>query len=498
MNKTITWAIHYTGTGENIPKDVQQPVNFTQSGIIDKVTGQWIKPLTWSATKQDVAEVRTPVINGYHVTNVDKVTLHNDDNSYTVTVTYAPNGKIIPVDPNCKPIPNAPTPQYPTDPNIPGWTPSQLTVTPVDPGTDTDVVYHVPAKDEGVVNVIVTDTTTGQNLTDYGWASGTQKTVTKVDFDKPGTIKKLEDAGYKVTNPDVTVPGEVTKGTTNVVIKVEHQIVPVTPDKPGNGLKNTDLTKTVTETVHYVGVGDQTPTDKTTQLHFTGTAYYDAVTGKWTDANGHELKDQTKNITWTAKDGNKFAAVATSTVDGYTAKVQDDYDDGNGNVKELSNIEPTSGNIDVTVTYSKNGQPTTPTNPENPNTPTNPEKPTDNPNGPETPVNPGTPTNSNTSNGQLAPVYPGTSTSTGLNTPTSPTSPMNLANSGATSATVQPLANSGAGYAMSNNQHAATAQGGTSLPQTGNNDAVSAAALGLMALAAATGLDLGVAKKRHE
>lgn len=76
---------------------------------------------------------------------------------------------------------------------------------------------------------------------------------------------------------------------------------------------------------------------------------------------------------------------------------------------------------------------------------------------------------------------------------------MNLANSGATSATVQPLANSGAGYAMSNNnQHTATAQGGTSLPQTGNNDAVSAAALGLMGLAAATGLGLGVAKKRHE
>lgn len=521
MNKTITRTIHYTDAGENIPKDVQQPVNFTQSGVIDKVTGQWIKPLTWSATKQDVAEVRTPVINGYHVTNVDKdsqdnanvdkVTLHNDDNSYTVTVTYAPNEKIIPVDPNGKPIPNAPTPQYPTDPNnlakvtpdepvpnIPGWTPSQPTVTLKNPGKDTEVTYNVPTKDEGVVNVIVTDTTTGQNLTDYGWTSGTQKTVTKVDFDKPGTIKKLEDAGYKVTNPDVTVPGEVTKGTTNIVIKVEHQIVPVTPDKPGNGLKNTDLTKTVTETVHYVGAGDQTPTDKTTQLHFTGTAYYDAVTGKWTDANGHELKDQTKNITWTAKDGNKFAAVATPTVDGYTAKVQDGYDNGNGNVKELSNIEPTSGNIDVTVTYSKNGQPTTPTNPENPNTPMNPEKPTDNPNGPETPVNPGTPTNSNTSNGQSAPVYPGTSLSTGLNTPTSPTSPMNLANSGATSATVQPLANSGAGYAMSNNQYTATAQGGTSLPQTGNNDAVSAAALGLMGLAAATGLGLGVAKKRHE
>ncbi|WP_225432260.1 hypothetical protein [Limosilactobacillus reuteri] len=50
-----------------------------------------------------------------------------------VTVTYAPNGKIIPVDPNGNPIPNVPTSQYPTDPTkvvpnktvptVPGYTP---------------------------------------------------------------------------------------------------------------------------------------------------------------------------------------------------------------------------------------------------------------------------------------------------------------------------------------------------------------------------------------
>lgn len=72
----------------------------------------------------------------------------------TTVVHYLPNGKIVPVNPNGNPIPNAPTPQYPTDSNnptkvvpnepvpvIPGYTPSESTVTPVDPGQDTPVVY---------------------------------------------------------------------------------------------------------------------------------------------------------------------------------------------------------------------------------------------------------------------------------------------------------------------------------------------------------------------
>lgn len=347
MNKTITWAIHYTGTGENIPKDVQQPVNFTQSGVIDKVTGQWIKPLTWSATKQDVAEVRTPVINGYHVTNVDKdsqdnanvdkVTLHNDDNSYTVTVTYAPNGRIIPVDPNGKPIPNAPTPQYPTDPNnpakvtpdepvpnIPGWAPSQPTVTPVDPGTDTDVVYHVPAKDEGVVNVFVHDNTTGQNLINYYWTSGTENVGTKVNYDKSSTIKELVNSGYKVLNPEVTIPGEITKGEQNVTIYVEHTTTTVTPKIPGNpdepvdptnpngpkypgGTDINSLKKTGTQTIHYVGAGDKTPADNKQSFDFTKTITFDNVTGKIINDSGWNVANHT------------FGNVDTPVVPGYHA-----------------------------------------------------------------------------------------------------------------------------------------------------------------------------------
>ncbi|MGM9907964.1 mucin-binding protein, partial [Limosilactobacillus sp.] len=368
LKKTGTQTIHYVGAGDQNPADNKQSFDFTKTITFDNVTGKIISDSGWNVTSHTFGRVDTPVVQGYHAdkASAGETTVTPTDLTKEVIVNYAPNGKIIPVDPNDQPIPDAPTPQYPTDPTdptkvtpdepvptIPGRTPDQPTVTPTDPGKDTHVIYRVPTKDEGVVNVIVHDTTTGQNLPDYDWTSGTQETGTAVDYNKAATLTNLRKAGYKVINPDVTIPSEIAKGTVNVVIYVEHQIIPVTPDKPGNGLKDTDLTKTVTETVHYTGAGDQTPADKTAQLHFTGTGYYDAVTGKWTDASGHELADQTKNLTWTAKDGQNFAVVVTPHIDGYTSTVQDGYDDGNGNVKAISGIDQTSNNIDVTVTYTK-------------------------------------------------------------------------------------------------------------------------------------------------
>ncbi|MFA7716078.1 hypothetical protein ABMX53_04175 [Lactobacillus acidophilus] len=63
-------------------------------------------------------------------------------------------------------------------------------------------------------------------------------------------------------------------------------------------------------------------------------------------------------VTWTAENGNKFAVVVTPTLEGYTPSVQSGYDDGNKNVKEINNITPDSGNVEVTVTYNKNNVPT--------------------------------------------------------------------------------------------------------------------------------------------
>uniref|UniRef100_UPI00272B1C6B mucin-binding protein n=1 Tax=uncultured Ligilactobacillus sp. TaxID=2837633 RepID=UPI00272B1C6B len=101
------------------------------------------------------------VIDGYYLKAVSdnaKGTFGKDD--VTVTFTYAPLGKVVPVDPEGNPIPGADQPQYPNDPqdptkggetpipDVPGYhpqDPDKTTITPDKPGEDTPVVY---VKDE--------------------------------------------------------------------------------------------------------------------------------------------------------------------------------------------------------------------------------------------------------------------------------------------------------------------------------------------------------------
>ena len=164
LEKTVTRTITYVGAGDKTPKEVVQSVNFTASGELDKVTGKWIKELTWTPDQSTLASVSTPVVAGYHVVsvsadskdgvNVDSISVNHDSKDSKVIVVYAENGHIIPVDPNGKPIKNVPTPPYTTDPHnpakvvpnepvpvIPGYTPERSTVTPPNPGEDTPVIY---------------------------------------------------------------------------------------------------------------------------------------------------------------------------------------------------------------------------------------------------------------------------------------------------------------------------------------------------------------------
>ena len=99
----------------------------------------------------------TPVVNGYHADKktAGGLTATVADPNVEETVTYTPNAKIVPVDPNGNPIPSADTPTYPTDPtdptkvvpnepipDVPGYTPVDPSpVTPTDPGKDTPVPY---------------------------------------------------------------------------------------------------------------------------------------------------------------------------------------------------------------------------------------------------------------------------------------------------------------------------------------------------------------------
>ena len=56
------------------------------------------------------------------VTESDSIVVPVLVSNMTATFTYAKLGKIIPVDPEGNPIPDAPTPQYPNDPTDPGKT----------------------------------------------------------------------------------------------------------------------------------------------------------------------------------------------------------------------------------------------------------------------------------------------------------------------------------------------------------------------------------------
>ena len=156
-DSTQTITYHYSdGSQPDSTKTETNNDTFTKTVTVDKVTGKIVSETPWTGSHTfDSSNV--PVVNGYHsdkrTVGGKTATVNNPD--VTDTVTYTPNGKIIPVDPSGNPIPNVPTPTYPTDPNdptkvvpnepvpnVPGMTPETPTVTPADPTKDTPVVYN--------------------------------------------------------------------------------------------------------------------------------------------------------------------------------------------------------------------------------------------------------------------------------------------------------------------------------------------------------------------
>lgn len=196
---TATRTISYQDTnGDKVQdangKDINpviQTVNFYGEGYEDLATGKLVTldkdhhigldkngkavlgTLTWVGPdgKEDTgswAGKTSPVVDGYHIKGVDKDSkngvdvdpvdkFNHEKVGYTVTVTYEPNGYIIPVDPSGNPIPGIPEKQYVTDPDDPSkvvpdedvpkdpngkYTPDKDKVTPEDPSKDTPVVYN--------------------------------------------------------------------------------------------------------------------------------------------------------------------------------------------------------------------------------------------------------------------------------------------------------------------------------------------------------------------
>ena len=331
--KDVTRKIHYTGAGKATPKDPDpEKVHFTAKGIHDKRTDELVTldkdnhivldnngkavlgTLTWVGPdgKEDTGSwtgKTSPVVGGYHIKGVDRDSKNGVDvdpvddldhkkDDYTVTVTYEPNGHIIPVYPNGKQIPKVDHPQYTTDPNnkkgvkpntsvpnVPGYTlthnPAQgttkdgkknpLTVTPKTPAGDTDVVYTPNGHIIPVYPDPTDPTKPGQTIpnVDHPQYPTDPTDPTKVKPDTP--IPKI--TGWHITkNPDpgktpgTVTPKDPTKDTLVIFAKDQYaQIIYRNVNDPKNIItldKSPEVTGTAGDPITF---GDKdNPTNKIT------------------------------------------------------------------------------------------------------------------------------------------------------------------------------------------------------------------------------------------
>ena len=251
--KDASQTIHYVGAGDDTPADnvVTQKDAFTRTVTIDKVTGKVLSYTDWTGEKT-FNTVDTPVVQGYHADKktAGGLTATVDNPDVEETVTYAPNGKLVPVDPDGNPIPGADTPTYPTDPNdptkvvpnepipdVPNWTPVDPSpVTPSNPGEDTPVPYtknETPAAKYGLTEKFVDED--GNELSPSVNKGTDYKTGDKYDVTKDAKVI----TGYVlVKTTDVTGTFTDSDKTAVFTYKKIGKIVPVDPK--GNPIPGAD------------------------------------------------------------------------------------------------------------------------------------------------------------------------------------------------------------------------------------------------------------------
>ena len=354
--KNASQTIHYVGAGDKTPADnvVTQKDAFTRTVTIDKVTGKVLSYTDWEGEKT-FNTVDTPVVDGYHADKkvAGGLTATPENPDVEETVTYSPNGKLVPGDPNGTPIPGADTPTYPTDPNdptkvvpnepipdVPNWTPVDPSpVTPADPGKDTPVPYtknETPEVKYGLTEKFVDED--GNEL---------------LPSEGKGTDYKTGDS-YDVTKDAKVITGYVLVKTT---------------DTTGTF---TDSDKTAVFT--YKKIGKIIPVDEN------GTP----IPGADTPSYKNDPDDPTKVV----------PNEPTPEVPGWTT--------------DVPNVTPEDPTKDTPVPYAKKTIPSTPEVPSTPGTPSNPEEPTtpDTPSNPETPTTPDTPSNPETPTTPVKPEVP--------------------------------------------------------------------------------------------
>nr|WP_302517944.1 MucBP domain-containing protein [Limosilactobacillus mucosae] len=349
--KAATQTIHYVGAGDQTPPDKTQTKEdaFTRTVTIDKVTGKVLSTSDWQGSNTFGTE-DTPVVDGYHADKktAGGLTATVDNPDVEETVTYTPNGKLIPVDENGTPIPGTDTPTYTTDPDDPtkvlnptvpsvdGWKPKDNqpsdSITPADPGKDTKVPYVQIVS--GTIKYV--DDTTNATLDQAPLPEG--EVGTKINYTTADKIKNYQDLGYELVSNDFTDGSQVYEKTGNdFIVHLKHATKTITPEDPAtpgdpinpkgnaeypNGVAKDDLTETVKRMINYVddqgkpvnGSPDGTSSYVQT-VTFKRTAVVDKVTGKLLgyDTNNDGQVDTTDAERAWSPARDEFAEVASKT-----------------------------------------------------------------------------------------------------------------------------------------------------------------------------------------
>ncbi|WP_455473716.1 mucin-binding protein, partial [Streptococcus salivarius] len=295
-------TVTFEGAGSTTPKDDVQS-DYTFTGKKNQADGT----TTWTENSHDYGKVKVPVVEHYYADKAEAggKTVTPEHPEATDKVVYKELGKIIPVDPDGNPIPNAPTPQYTNDPNdptkggvtptpvIPGYVTDIPNVTPSNPGADTPVVYR-KADQKAVITYV--DQTTGQTLANdqVGGKSGEA-----INYSTADKIKYYEDRGYVLVSDEFPTGAQFDNDASvdqTWTVTLKHGETPVGPNDPHNPTDpinpndpnspkypaTDQWKKDVTSTVKYV-VSDgkvAAPADHVENATWTRTLTLDKVTGK--------------------------------------------------------------------------------------------------------------------------------------------------------------------------------------------------------------------------
>ena len=304
LKKDVSLTVKYVNsdgsqfTGK-VPANASQSLHFSGEAYVSKVTGklvnakqdakgQWIvdssnkatPEITWTPKSSSFSEVVSPVEAGYYLKNISSheagnnveaisgIT-HTSDN-VEVTVTYAPLGKMIPVDPNGHQIPGQNHPQFPNNPNdpskgnpgdkpdVPGWKPVDPSTTvnpdPKDPGKD----VQVPYAQEVAGTVTYIDDTTGNTLSTYDIPKGT--VGSKINYSTTETTNNYEKQGYVLVSNNYPTDAVYKVSGNDYQVHLVEGVQPITPDTPPTDVPTgtpenaqpSALKKDVSLTVKYV------------------------------------------------------------------------------------------------------------------------------------------------------------------------------------------------------------------------------------------------------